>query len=163
MALWIRELFDTLDLVTVVKTSGAKGLQVYLPLNTHVTYAQTKPLARAVAELLEREHPKLVVSRHAQAPSRGKVLIDWSQNDRHKTTVSVYSLRARRGADDLDAAELGGGGSGGTPPSRADPERAAPRAAGAGRTRRRPLRSDARRSARRCPSWLRPVAGSISR
>ena len=96
VALWIRELFDTLDLVTVVKTSGAKGLHVHLPLNTHVTYAQTKPLARAVAELLAREHPKLVVSDMRKRLRDGRVLIDWSQNDRHKTTVSVYSLRARK-------------------------------------------------------------------
>ncbi len=95
VALWISELFDTLELVTVVKTSGAKGLHVHLPLNTHVTYTQTKPLARAVAELLAREHPKLVVSDMRKRLRDGRVLIDWSQNDRHKTTVSVYSLRAR--------------------------------------------------------------------
>ena len=95
VALWIRELLDTLGLVTVVKSSGAKGLHVHLPLNTHVTYTQTKPLARAVAELLAREHPKLVVSDMRKRLREGRVLIDWSQNDRHKTTVSVYSLRAR--------------------------------------------------------------------
>ena len=96
VALWIRELFDTLELVTVAKTSGAKGLHVHLPLNTHVTYTQTKPLARAVAELLAREHPKLVVSDMRKRLRDGRVLIDWSQNDGHKTTVSVYSLRARQ-------------------------------------------------------------------
>jgi bifunctional non-homologous end joining protein LigD len=95
VALWIKELFEALDLRTVVKTSGSKGMQIYLPLNTAVTYEQTKPFARAVAELVERQHPKLVVSRMTKSLRPGKVLIDWSQNDPHKTTVCVYSLRAR--------------------------------------------------------------------
>jgi bifunctional non-homologous end joining protein LigD len=82
-------------LETFVKTSGSKGLQVYAPLNTPVTYAQTKPFARAVAELLEKRHPRRVISRMAKELRPGKVLIDWSQNDEHKTTVCVYSLRAR--------------------------------------------------------------------
>ncbi|HTZ64139.1 MAG TPA: non-homologous end-joining DNA ligase [Solirubrobacteraceae bacterium] len=96
VALQIKELFDTFGLVTVVKTSGAKGLHVHVPLNTHVTYAQTKPLALAVAGLMAREHPKLVVSDMRKRLRDGRVLIDWSQNDAHKTTVSVYSLRARK-------------------------------------------------------------------
>ena len=95
VALWIREVFDTFGLETLVKTSGSKGLQVYVPLNTPVSYEQTKPFARAVAELLEKRHPRQVVSRMAKDLRPGKVLIDWSQNDEHKTTVSVYSLRAR--------------------------------------------------------------------
>jgi bifunctional non-homologous end joining protein LigD len=95
VALWIRELFDALDLGTLVKTSGAKGLQMYLPLNTPVSYEQTKGFARAVAELLEKQHPKLVTSRMTRSLRPGKVLIDWSQNDPHKTTVCVYSLRAQ--------------------------------------------------------------------
>ena len=70
-------------------------MQVYVPLNTAATYEQTKPFARAVAELLEKQHPELVVSRMAKELRPGKVLIDWSQNDEHKTTVCVYSLRAR--------------------------------------------------------------------
>jgi bifunctional non-homologous end joining protein LigD len=94
VALWIREVFEAFDLRTVVKTSGSKGLQVYLPLNTPVSYEETKPFARAVAELLEKQHPKLVVSRMSKRLRPGRVLIDWSQNDPHKTTVSVYSLRA---------------------------------------------------------------------
>ena len=77
------------------KTSGSKGLQVYVPLNADVTYDQTKPFAQAVAELLEQQHPELVVSRMTKALRKGKVLVDWSQNDEHKTTVGVYSLRAR--------------------------------------------------------------------
>jgi bifunctional non-homologous end joining protein LigD len=95
VALWIRELFDAFDLRTLVKSSGAKGLQVYLPLNTSVSYEQTKPFARAVAQLLEKRHPGLVTARMTKSLRPGKVLIDWSQNDPHKTTVCVYSLRAR--------------------------------------------------------------------
>jgi bifunctional non-homologous end joining protein LigD len=95
VALWIRELLDAFALRSLVKTSGAKGLQVYVPLNTPVNYAQTKPFARAVAELLAKTHPRQVVSRMAKELRAGKVLIDWSQNDIHKTTVSAYSLRAR--------------------------------------------------------------------
>jgi len=95
VALQVKELFDVFGLDTFVKTSGSKGLQVYVPLNTPVTYEQTKPFARAVAELLEKRHPRQVVSRMAKELRPGKVLIDWSQNDEHKTTVSVYSLRAR--------------------------------------------------------------------
>jgi bifunctional non-homologous end joining protein LigD len=95
VALWIREIFAAFELQTVVKTSGSKGLQVYLPLNTAVGYEQTKLFARAVAELLEKQHPELVVSRMTRSLRPGRVLIDWSQNDPHKTTVCVYSLRAR--------------------------------------------------------------------
>ena len=94
VALWIREIFEALSLETFAKTSGQKGMQVYLPLNSPVSYAQTKPFAKAVAELLEREHPRLVVSRMTRSARPGKVLIDWSQNDPNKTTVCVYSLRA---------------------------------------------------------------------
>jgi bifunctional non-homologous end joining protein LigD len=95
VALWIRELLDAFGLRSLVKTSGSKGLQVYVPLNTPVSYAQTKPFARAVAELLEKTHPRQVVSRMAKQLRAGKVLIDWSQNDARKTTVCAYSLRAR--------------------------------------------------------------------
>jgi bifunctional non-homologous end joining protein LigD len=95
VALWLRELFDAFDLRTLVKTSGSKGLQVYLPLNGATTYEQTKPFAHAVAQLLEREHPRLVTSRMTKSLRPGRVLVDWSQNDPHKTTVCVYSLRAR--------------------------------------------------------------------
>ncbi len=96
VALWIREIFDSFGLETFVKTSGSKGLQVYAPLNGTVGYEQTKPFARAVAELLEKRHPRQVVSRMAKELRPGRVLVDWSQNDEHKTTVCVYSLRARK-------------------------------------------------------------------
>jgi bifunctional non-homologous end joining protein LigD len=78
------------------KTSGSKGMQVYVPLNVpDATYEHTKGFAKAVAELLEASEPGLVVSRMAKAVRAGKVFIDYSQNDEHKTTVCVYSLRAR--------------------------------------------------------------------
>jgi bifunctional non-homologous end joining protein LigD len=95
VALVLHGLFGQLGLESVVKTSGSKGLQVYLPLNTQVDYAQTKPFARRVAELLEQRMPELVVSRMTKRLRPGKVLVDWSQNDAHKTTVNVYSVRAR--------------------------------------------------------------------
>ena len=95
VALVLRGLFDQLGLRSVAKTSGSKGLQVYVPLNTPIDYRVTKPFARRVAELLEQRMPELVVSRMTKRLRPGKVLVDWSQNDAHKTTVTVYSLRAR--------------------------------------------------------------------
>jgi len=95
VGLWLRELLDDLGLECVAKSSGSKGLQVYVPLNTPVTYDDTKPFSHALAQLLERREPKLVVSQMAKELRKGKVFIDWSQNDRVKTTVCVYSLRAR--------------------------------------------------------------------
>jgi bifunctional non-homologous end joining protein LigD len=93
----LREIFDHFGLESFPKTSGSKGLQVYVPLNTPgVVYVPgTKDFARACAELLEKQHPELVVSSMAKELRRGKVLVDWSQNDEHKTTVCVYSLRAK--------------------------------------------------------------------
>ena len=95
VALWLRGLFDQLGLNCYPKTSGSKGMQLYVPLNGEVTYAETKPFAKAVAEALEAKFPDRVVSQMSKAKRPGKVLIDWSQNDRHKTTVCVYSLRAK--------------------------------------------------------------------
>ncbi|MEA2439948.1 MAG: bifunctional non-ous end joining protein LigD [Thermoleophilaceae bacterium] len=96
VSVWLREIFEPLGLESFAKTSGSKGLQVYVPLNVpEVTYDDTKPFAKAVAELLEKQHPELVVSRMSKELRPGKVLVDWSQNDEHKTTVNVYSLRAR--------------------------------------------------------------------
>ena len=95
VALAIQGTFENLGLQSFAKTSGAKGLQVYVPLNTAgVTFTQTKSYARAVAQLLESAEPELVVSRMTKARRTGKVLVDWSQNDANKTTVAVYSLRA---------------------------------------------------------------------
>jgi bifunctional non-homologous end joining protein LigD len=95
VAVWLRGMFEQLGLASYPKTSGSKGMQLYVPLNTEVTYLQTKPFAKAVAETLERKLGDRVVSQMSKAKRPGKVLIDWSQNDRHKTTVSVYSLRAK--------------------------------------------------------------------
>ena len=92
---WPREVLASLNLKSWAKTSGSKGLQVYVPLNTPVTFDQTKQLSREIAEHLEREHPKLALSKMAKALRKGKVFVDWSQNDEHKTTVNVYSLRAK--------------------------------------------------------------------
>src|ERR687898_43152 len=91
VALILRAALDALGLECFAKTSGSKGIQVYVPLNMgEVDYDHgTKRLSNALARHLESEHPKLIVS------SQKKELIDWSQNDEHKTTVGVYSLRAR--------------------------------------------------------------------
>jgi bifunctional non-homologous end joining protein LigD len=95
VGLLVREVLDQLGLVCFPKTSGSKGLQLYAPLNTPATYDDTKPFAHALARMLEARHPDLVVSQMAKDLRGGKVFIDWSQNDPVKTTVCVYSLRAR--------------------------------------------------------------------
>jgi bifunctional non-homologous end joining protein LigD len=91
----LRDAFDHFGLEAFPKTSGSKGMQVYVPLNTPASYRATKPFAQGIAQVLERRHPELIVSEMRKDRRPGKVLIDWSQNDEHKTTVSVYSLRAR--------------------------------------------------------------------
>jgi bifunctional non-homologous end joining protein LigD len=97
VAFLLRDTLGQLGLESLAKTSGSKGIQVYVPLNVEgVDYDHgTKLLSQALARHLEAEHPKLIVSQQKKELRRGKVLIDWSQNDEHKTTVSVYSLRAR--------------------------------------------------------------------
>ncbi|HEU5248262.1 MAG TPA: non-homologous end-joining DNA ligase [Candidatus Udaeobacter sp.] len=95
VSLWLRDLLGKMKLKSFAKTSGSKGLQVYVPLNTPVTYDQTKDLSRSLAQYLEREHPNLVTSNMSKAVRKGKVFVDWSQNNEHKTTICVYSLRAR--------------------------------------------------------------------
>jgi len=95
VGLVVREVLDQLGLACFAKTSGSKGMQLYAPLNTPVTYDQTKPFAHALARMLEARLPDLVVSQMAKELRKGKVFIDWSQNDVVKTTVCVYSLRAR--------------------------------------------------------------------
>ncbi len=88
-------MFDGLGLKSFAKTSGSKGLQVYVPLNTPTTYDATKTFAHTVAQVLERQFPDVVVEKMLKSLRKGKVLVDWSQNDDHKTTVNVYSLRAK--------------------------------------------------------------------
>jgi bifunctional non-homologous end joining protein LigD len=95
VGLWLREVFEHFDLQSFPKTSGSKGLQIYVPLNTPTRYEFTKNFAHALARLLEHDHPELVVSEMKKQMRTGKVFVDWSQNDEHKTTVAVYSLRAR--------------------------------------------------------------------
>jgi bifunctional non-homologous end joining protein LigD len=94
VAIQLHDLFAALKMECFPKTSGSKGLQVYVPLNTPTSYEKTKPFAHAVAELLERRSPDRIVSKMLKVLRKGKVLVDWSQNDSHKTTVNVYSLRA---------------------------------------------------------------------
>jgi bifunctional non-homologous end joining protein LigD len=95
VGLWVREIFKQLGLESFAKTSGSKGLQVYVPLNTSVSYEQTKPFAKGIARQLEAEHPDLVVSDMKKSLRTNKVFVDWSQNDQYKTTVNVYSMRAK--------------------------------------------------------------------
>lgn len=95
VALWLHELFVNMDIECFAKTSGSKGLQVYVPLNTRVSFEDTKTFSRHIAEELARAHPDKIVSRMTRSLRARKVFIDWSQNDDHKTTVCVYSLRAK--------------------------------------------------------------------
>jgi bifunctional non-homologous end joining protein LigD len=96
VAFLLRDILTRLRLECFPKVSGSKGIQLYVPLNRSVTYEATQPFARAIAELLEREHADLVVADMAKNLRTGKVFIDWSQNADHKTTIGVYSLRAKR-------------------------------------------------------------------
>jgi bifunctional non-homologous end joining protein LigD len=95
VALWIRDLLAGIGFESTVKTSGSKGLQVYLPLNGQNDYGHATGFAKSVAELMEREAPDRVVSVQKKSLRTGKVLVDWMQNSFHKTTVCAYSLRAR--------------------------------------------------------------------
>ena len=97
VAVILRAALAQLGLDCYAKTSGSKGIQVYVPLNSNdVDYrGGTKLISNALARHLETQHPKLIVASQRKDLRAGKVLIDWSQNDEHKTTVCVYSLRAR--------------------------------------------------------------------
>jgi bifunctional non-homologous end joining protein LigD len=95
VALWARELLSALGLEAWTKTSGSKGMQLYVPLNTPCTHDQASDFAHAVGQLLEQQHPGQVLTNMAKAQRPNKVFVDWSQNSRHKTTIGVYSLRAR--------------------------------------------------------------------
>jgi bifunctional non-homologous end joining protein LigD len=96
VAFLLKDTLAHLGLSSLAKVSGSKGIQVYVPLNTDVTYDDTQPFARAVAQFLERQYPALVVSEMAKSARVKKVFVDWSQNSDFKTTVGVYSLRAKR-------------------------------------------------------------------
>jgi bifunctional non-homologous end joining protein LigD len=95
VGIWLRNLLTKMKLKSWAKTSGSKGLQVYVPVNSSVSYDATKGLSRSLAQHLEHEHADLVTSNMSKAMRKGKVFVDWSQNDEHKTTICVYSLRAK--------------------------------------------------------------------
>ncbi len=96
VAFLLRKILEQLGLKLFPKVSGSKGLQIYVPLNTRVTYEVSQPFAHSIAQWIEREHPKLAVSEMPKEKRVGKVFIDWSQNAAYKTTVGVYSLRAKQ-------------------------------------------------------------------
>ncbi len=91
----LRAMLAGLGLECWAKTSGGKGLHVYIPLNKPVSFAETKDFAHAVALMMQERYPDAVVANMRKALRKGKILVDWSQNDEHKTTVCAYSLRAR--------------------------------------------------------------------
>lgn len=95
VAIRLREMFGHFGVESFPKTSGSKGMQVYVPINKKISYDVTKPFAKAIAQLMEKQTPDLVVSKMKKVEREGKVMVDWSQNHRSKTTIAVYSLRAR--------------------------------------------------------------------
>jgi len=96
VALRLRELLTQLDLECFVKTSGSKGMQLYVPLNTKTSYEETRPFGQAVAQIVAKQSPDDILAKMGKKTDRsGKVLIDWYQNNERKTTIAVYSLRAR--------------------------------------------------------------------
>ncbi|HEX6781669.1 MAG TPA: non-homologous end-joining DNA ligase [Solirubrobacterales bacterium] len=120
VALRLREVLSQLELECFVKTSGSKGMQLYVPLNTKVTYEETRPFAQALAQLIAKQTPDEVLAKMGKKTDRsGKVLIDWYQNNERKTTIAVYSLRARERPtvstpvswDEVEAAADSGDGS----------------------------------------------------
>jgi bifunctional non-homologous end joining protein LigD len=119
VALRLRDMFGHFGVESFAKTSGSKGMQVYVPLNKDLTYETTKPFAKAIAQLLEKQTPDAVVSKMKKVDREGKVFVDWSQNHRSKTTIAVYSMRAREHPtcstpiswDEVEAADSSGDGS----------------------------------------------------
>lgn len=94
VALWLREALAEAALAASLKTSGAAGLHAYAPLGPGHEYSESKAFARTVAEALAQRHPEQVVTRAVRSLRPGKVLVDWLQNDRMRSTVAPYSLRA---------------------------------------------------------------------
>ena len=109
VALRLREAFEHLGLEAFPKTSGSKGMQVYVPLNTPTTYDETKPFARALAQVLERRHPKLVAVRHEQAAAHGQGVRRLEPERRAQDDGQRLLAARARAADGLDAAQLGRG------------------------------------------------------
>jgi bifunctional non-homologous end joining protein LigD len=96
VALRLRELLEQVNLQSFIKTSGSKGMQLYVPLNTKTSYEQTRPFAQAIAQVVANQDPESILAKMGKRTDRsGKVFIDWYQNNERKTTISVYSLRAR--------------------------------------------------------------------
>ena len=96
VAVRLREVLTQLDLECFVKTSGSKGMQLYVPLNTKTSYEQTRPFGQALGQLVAKQDPENILAKMGKKTDRsGKVLIDWYQNNERKTTIAVYSLRAR--------------------------------------------------------------------
>ena len=96
VALRLREVLSQLNLECFAKTSGSKGMQLYVPLNTKISYEQTRPFAQAIAQVVANQDPENILAKMGKKTDRsGKVFIDWYQNNERKTTISVYSLRAR--------------------------------------------------------------------
>lgn len=91
----LAEVLDAVGLQAWPKTSGSKGLQLYVPLNTPHTHHHVSAFAKATGQLLERDRPEQITTTMGASKRIGKVLIDWSQNSRHKTTIAPYSLRAK--------------------------------------------------------------------
>jgi len=96
IALRVRDILAAVDLQGCCKTSGSKGLQLYVPINTPgLTHEKAAEFALVVGQLMEKQLPKRVTTVMAKAQRPGKVFVDWSQNAHHKTTIAPYSLRAR--------------------------------------------------------------------
>jgi bifunctional non-homologous end joining protein LigD len=96
VALRLRELLTQLNLECFVKTSGSKGMQLYVPLNGKTSYEETRPFGQALAQIVANQDPENILAKMGKRTDRsGKVFIDWYQNNERKTTISVYSLRAR--------------------------------------------------------------------
>jgi bifunctional non-homologous end joining protein LigD len=95
-AILVKGLLDRLNLESFVKVSGSKGIHLHVPLNIRVTYEMTQAFAQSIAQLLATEYPDLIVSEMPKAKRKTKVFVDWSQNSEHKSTVAVYSLRAKK-------------------------------------------------------------------
>jgi len=96
VALILRELLSELRLASYVKTSGKKGLHVYIPLNRkQTTFEDTRKFSKAVASIMQKNYPELVTAKMAKEYRKARVFINWSQNSASKTMICVYSLRAR--------------------------------------------------------------------
>jgi bifunctional non-homologous end joining protein LigD len=96
IALRVREVLDAVGLDGFCKTSGSKGMQLYVPLNTgSATHEDAARFAKAVGAVLEQQTPDEVTTTMAKVERPGKIFVDWSQNAFHKTTIAPYSLRAR--------------------------------------------------------------------